>query len=74
MYHCRGRAGFLSKDVLTMGGMSTPVTFAEMTEAELEGCTEVDGQIGFALPNDYETNAFEDMVEVRSTYVHDNRS
>ncbi|CAB1111798.1 unnamed protein product [Ectocarpus sp. CCAP 1310/34] len=55
--------GFLSNDVLTMGGMSTAVTFAEMTEAELEGCTEVDGEMGMGLTNDEETNAFEDMVE-----------
>lgn len=54
--------------MLTMGGMSTAVTFAEMTEAELEGCTEVDGEMGMGLTNDEETNAFEDMVEVR-TYV-----
>ncbi|CAN0286520.1 unnamed protein product [Scytosiphon promiscuus] len=46
-----------------MGGVSTTVTFGEMTEATLEGCTMIDGTIGMGLTNEYESNAFEDMVE-----------
>lgn len=58
-------AGTLSVDVLSMGGVSTSVSFGEMTEADLDGCTEVDGVMGMGLTNEDETNAFEDMVAVR---------
>lgn len=58
-------AGTLSADVLTMGGVSTAVTFGEATEANLQGCAEVDGVMGMGLTNEDESNAFEDMVEVR---------
>ena len=58
-------AGVLSVDVLSLGGVSTSVTFGEMTEANLDGCTEVDGVMGMGLTDEDERNVFEDMVEVR---------
>lgn len=51
--------------MLSLGGVSTSVTFGEMTEANLDGCTEVDGVMGMGLTDEDERNVFEDMVEVR---------
>lgn len=67
--HCFDRTGVLSVDVLTMGGVSTTVTFGEMVDATLEGCTLIDGTIGMGLTNEYESNAFENMVEVRKAHA-----
>ena len=57
--------GFLSMDKLTVGGLSTTVTFGEMTMADLlENCDEMDGMMGMGPSNEDGQNAFEDMLDV----------
>lgn len=64
----RTRTGHMSVDTLTVGGLSTKVTFGEMTKMNLGGCSVVDGIMGMGLSNKDGQNAFEDMVDVSCRY------